>query len=60
MADDTPTGAQLLERLASALVRASDTAAWPDTSRLLDLDEAVIRTRLAPHVLHALNAPEPS
>lgn len=52
-----PTEAALAEAaVASALVDVAARTRWPDGSLLIDLDEAVLRERLAPQLTAALRA----
>ncbi len=43
------------EHLATALVMAAARARWPAGQLLVDLDETVLRTLLAPHLAAALH-----
>ncbi len=42
------------EDVVAALITAANNARWPDGSRMLELDDAVIRTGLAPQLIAGL------
>lgn len=50
-----PEGTAPVDQLATALVIAATHARWPAGPLLLDLDETVLRTLLAPHLAGALH-----
>jgi hypothetical protein len=44
----------MVNRIADALVAAAAEARWPDGSMVIDLDESLIRTKLAPRLAEHL------